>query len=70
MRRPGLLSFGVGLLLGFSMVSFVFGSGPIDTWSDYLGSLAIAFIYQQWIWPLILGWRPGRGWPEDRPGRG
>ena len=22
--------------------------------------LAVALVYQQWIWPLILGWRPWR----------
>ena len=34
--------------LGVFVVSFVFGSGPIDSWTDYLGSLTIAFVYQQW----------------------
>ena len=65
MRRPGYLSFVVGLVLGLAVVSFVFGSGAINSWGDYLGVLAIAIIYQQWIWPLILGWRPGQSWPEE-----
>lgn len=65
MRRPGFLSFFVGVVLGCAVVSFVFGSGRINSLGDYLGVLAVAVIYQQWIWPLILGWRPGKGWPED-----
>ena len=57
---PGLLSFCVGVVIGFFVVSFVAGSGRIDSWGDYLGVLAVALVYQQWIWPLILGWRPWR----------
>ena len=59
-RGPGFLSFLVGTAIGCFVASIVAGSSRIDSCADYLGVLAVALVYQQWIWPLILGWRPWR----------
>lgn len=43
------LSFCLGALIGCFIVSFVVGSGRIDSWGDYIGVLVIALAFERFI---------------------
>lgn len=45
----GLLSFCLGTFVGIFVVSFVAGSGRIDSWGDYLGVFIIAVAFERFI---------------------
>ena len=45
----GLLSFCIGAFVGIFVVSFVAGSGRIDSWGDYLGVFMIAVAFERFI---------------------
>ena len=49
----------VSLVIGASVVSFVFGSGRIEGWADWVGVLAVAGTFKWLVWPRCLGF----GWP-------
>lgn len=49
----------VGLAIGFVVVSFVFGSGRLEGWADWLGVLAVWVVFKWLVWPRCLGF----GWP-------
>lgn len=49
----------VSLVIGASVVSFVFGSGRIEGLADWVGVLAVAGTFRWLVWPRCLGF----GWP-------
>lgn len=49
----------VSLVIGAFVVSFVFGSGRIEGWADWVGVLAVAGTFKWLVWPRCLGF----GWP-------
>lgn len=49
----------VSLVIGAAVVSFAFGSGPIEGWADWVGVLVVAGTFKWLVWPRCLGF----GWP-------
>ena len=59
---PGLLGWIgwiVGALCGAWLVSFPLGGERLDRWYEYLGVLAIAWVFEYVAWPRLFGF----GWP-------